>query len=222
MIGVYDYTVIATYASLASAVIGIFLSFQGMTFSALLCLIVSGVFDMFDGRIARTKKGRSLREKRFGIQIDSFCDLIAFGVLPAAIGGSLLPPQASGALFFPLIGASVLYVLCGVIRLTHYNICAEEALEEGTYTGEFTGLPITTAALIFPALYLLRYLSFFRSPLFVDLWTLVMLVTAALFISKFRLRKPGKTGVILMLVAGTLIIALNVVFRLVYGAISLV
>ena len=49
-----------------------------------------------------------------------------------------------------------------------------------------------------------------------------MLVTAALFISKFRLRKPGRTGVILMLVAGTLIIALNIVFRLVYGAISLV
>lgn len=220
MIGVYDYTVIATYASLASAVIGIFLSFQGMTFSALLCLIISGIFDMFDGRIARTKKDRSLREKRFGVQIDSFCDLIAFGVLPAAIGVSLLPQQASGFLFFPLIGASVLYILCGVIRLTHYNICAEESLEEGTYSGEFTGLPITTAALIFPTLYLFRYL--FRSPFFADLWTLAMLVTAALFVAKFRLRKPGTVGVIVMLVFGTLIVVLNIVLRLVYGAITLV
>ena len=41
---------------------------------------------MFDGKVARTKKDRTDFEKDNGIQLDSLSDLLAFGLLPAAIG----------------------------------------------------------------------------------------------------------------------------------------
>ena len=81
MIGVYDYTVLATYLSLAFGVSGILVAMNGSPYSALLCLMVSGLLDAFDGRIARTKKNRTEQEKRFGIQIDSLNDVVCFGVL---------------------------------------------------------------------------------------------------------------------------------------------
>ena len=71
MLGVYDYTVILTYISLLVSVGGMFFSVTGHLRLAVLCLAVSGLCDMFDGKIARTKKDRTEDEKRFGIQIDS-------------------------------------------------------------------------------------------------------------------------------------------------------
>lgn len=70
MIGFYDYTVILTYISFASSISGIFLATRGHFNWAIFCLAFSGLCDMFDGKIARTKKNRTEDEKRFGIQID--------------------------------------------------------------------------------------------------------------------------------------------------------
>ena len=89
MIGVYDYTVIATYLSLLFGLAGIYSASRGNLFAAILFLMLAGMLDAFDGRIARTKKNRTDTEKRFGIQIDSLNDLVCFGVLPAAIGTAM-------------------------------------------------------------------------------------------------------------------------------------
>lgn len=88
MIGVYDYTVIATYLSLLLGLAGIYSAAQNAPLAAMLYLMLAGLLDAFDGRIARTKANRTDAEKRFGIQIDSLNDLVCFGVLPAAIGWS--------------------------------------------------------------------------------------------------------------------------------------
>ena len=82
MLGVYDYTVILTYISLWISIGGMMLSLNGHLDLAVLCLALSGLCDMFDGKIARTKKDRTEIEKRFGIQIDSLCDIVCFGVGP--------------------------------------------------------------------------------------------------------------------------------------------
>ena len=63
MVGFYNYTVYLTYIGLVSAVTGIFYSFSGNIKAAVICLMVSGVCDMFDGKIARTKKDRTEAEK---------------------------------------------------------------------------------------------------------------------------------------------------------------
>ena len=85
MLGIYDYTVVLTYVSLMVSIGGMMLSVNGHLNLAVLCLAISGLCDMFDGKIARTKKDRTEEEKCFGIQIDSLCDIVCFGVGPAII-----------------------------------------------------------------------------------------------------------------------------------------
>ena len=70
-LGIYDYTVILTYISLGISVFGITRALEGDFKVAIFCLALSGLCDMFDGKIARTKKNRTDDEKNFGIQIDS-------------------------------------------------------------------------------------------------------------------------------------------------------
>lgn len=92
MIGFYDYTVILTYLSILSGTTGIILCLNGIghPYLGMFFLLFSGLCDTFDGKVARTKKNRTEKMKKFGIQIDSLSDLIAFGVLPACIGIALL------------------------------------------------------------------------------------------------------------------------------------
>lgn len=82
MIGFYDYTVVVTYISLVSSILGMFCAIDGRLTLAVSCLAFSGLCDMFDGKIARTKKNRTDDEKSFGIQIDSLCDIVCFGIFP--------------------------------------------------------------------------------------------------------------------------------------------
>ena len=89
MIGFYDYTVILTYLSLMSGTIGIMLCLNGMGIHALLCFSFSDCSDTFDEAVIN-KKDRTTQMKKFGIQIDSLSDLIAFGMLPACIGIAML------------------------------------------------------------------------------------------------------------------------------------
>ena len=81
LLGFYDYTVVLTYISLGISVFGITRALEGNFKIAIFCLALSGLCDMFDGKIARTKKNRTDDEKSFGIQIDS---LTATGQPPAA------------------------------------------------------------------------------------------------------------------------------------------
>ena len=87
MVGYYNYTVWLTYFSLICGSTGIAMCFvfPERPIFAVVCLLLSGFCDLFDGKVARTKKDRTEQEKSFGIQIDSLVDLVSFGVLPACI-----------------------------------------------------------------------------------------------------------------------------------------
>ena len=84
-IGVYDYTVVLTYIGLMFSVFGMTQAIHSDYKMAIFCLAMSGICDTFDGRIARTKKNRTEDEKSFGIQLDSLCDVVCFGIFPALI-----------------------------------------------------------------------------------------------------------------------------------------
>lgn len=138
MIGVYNYTVVLTYLSLLSASSGIMVSLwgKGHPFIGIFFLLLCGLFDAFDGKVARTKQDRTENEKKFGVQIDSLSDLVAFGVLPACIGASLIKNELflkkvapSGApiwlgklLYGLLFACLILYVLAALIRLAYFNV----------------------------------------------------------------------------------------------------
>ncbi len=120
MLGFYDYTVVLTYISLAISVAGMTRAFEGDFKVAILCLAMSGLCDMFDGKIARTKKNRTEDEKKFGIQIDSLCDVVCFGVFPAIICYCL------GMNRIPGIMILCLYCVASVIRLGYFNVMEEK------------------------------------------------------------------------------------------------
>ncbi len=206
LIGYYNYTVIATYAALTSGIFGIFSAFEGKTFFAVICLMVSGILDMFDGRIAATKE-RSDDEKKFGIQIDSLCDLVSFGVLPAAIGYSLGLDNPWFMLLFTL------FVLNAKIRLAFFNVDEMKRQNETTEKRKFyTGLPVTMSAAIFPTIYV--FASPFGDTALSIVYAAFLLICAVLFVVKVKLPKAGTKMMIAFLVLGVAMIACLVAFRM--------
>lgn len=115
-IGVYDYTVVLTYIGLMSSIFGIVQAIHGDFKTAIFCLAFSGICDAFDGRIARSKKDRTEDEKAFGIQLDSLCDVICFGVFPALLCYNL---GVRGKLGMTIV---FFYCICAVIRLSFFNV----------------------------------------------------------------------------------------------------
>ena len=217
MIGFYDYTVILTYLSLLSAGAGIIISLSGTghpyigTFFLLFC----GLCDAFDGRVARTKDNRTDMEKAFGIQIDSLSDLVAFGVLPACIGSAMIRTSSVlQALFVPhhfdalhvlhwvFNALLVLYILAALIRLAYFNVTEEERQKtEGGPRKYYLGLPVTSAALIFPAVMMMQYML----PMDISvIYFPVILVTGLLFITPIKVPKPGLKGILIMIGIGLL------------------
>ena len=154
-IGFYDYTVILTYISLASGLVGLVQASKGNVLFAVLCIIFSGICDMFDGVVARSKKNRTSDQKNFGIQIDSLVDVIAFGVVPAGVYYACGVNSTLG------IAILVFYVLCGVIRLGFFNVLETKRQanpEEDACLKEFRGMPITFSAIITPIVCAVAYI----------------------------------------------------------------
>lgn len=194
MIGVYDYTVIATYLSLVLGLGGIYASMQGATLGAILCLMLSGLLDAFDGRIARTKKNRTETEKRFGIQIDSLNDLVCFGVLPAALGVSI---EGEKTWF---LATMAFFVLCGLIRLAYFNVMEEERQDGTSAVRKFyLGVPITSAAFVSPFFYLLSLYTSIPAQIS---YACGLFLLGVLFIAPVRVTKPKLPGIIVMSLFG--------------------
>ena len=203
MIGFYDYTVILTYMSLASAVSGMACAFSGHPIWATLCLLFCGLCDMFDGKVARTKKNRTDDEKAFGVQLDSLCDVICFGIFPAIICYLL---GVRGVLGVILV---MFYCLCAVIRLAFFNVLeAKRQANEGGATKVYRGLPVTSIAFILPLAFWLQFII--PELAFMILLHAILLVVGFLFILDFPLRKPGlKTIISLSLV---LVFTVGIIF----------
>ena len=152
-IGFYNYTVVLTYLSLVSSMIGIKMAFDGQFFLSMACLAISGICDMFDGVVARTKKDRTADQKNFGIQLDSLCDVVCFGVFPAIF------MYLNGVDSIFGIAALIWFVLCAVIRLAFFNVLEiNRQRTEGGATKSYHGLPVTSVAIILPLFFLLQYI----------------------------------------------------------------
>lgn len=200
MIGVYDYTVIATYLSLLFGLAGIYSASRGNLFAAILFLMLAGLLDAFDGRIARTKKNRTDTEKRFGIQIDSLNDLVCFGVLPAAIG------TAMGCTAIWFLTTMAFFTLCALIRLAYFNVMEEERQEGTSEVRKFyLGVPVTSAAFVVPAYYLL---SLYGGLTDYIVYAIGLFVLGVAFIAPVRVTKPGLKGILFMGLLGIAELAL--------------
>jgi len=228
MNGIYDYTVILTYLSVFSAGLGILVSLTGggHPYIGVFFLMLCGLFDAFDGKVARTKKNRSDYAKRFGIQIDSLTDILSFGVLPMSVGTALIRVSPLLKEFFTssienskefvnalvLYAVMLLYLLAALVRLAHYNVTEEirQDTEEGNRK-YFEGLPVTSSAIVFPTVLLIQYLT--ENDITI-LFFIVMLAMAFAFVSKFKIPKPGTRGILIMVGIGLIeFIALLIAIR---------
>jgi CDP-diacylglycerol--serine O-phosphatidyltransferase len=106
---------------------------NGKFVPAAYAIIIAGIFDNLDGKIARVTRTTS----QFGIEFDSLADLVSFGVAPGLIiyQWALSPLGRIGWL------AAFLFVVCGALRLARFNT------QVGTVSSDhFMGLPIPAAA----------------------------------------------------------------------------
>ena len=181
LIGYYNPSVILTYIGLAASIVGITFALQGNIQVATMLIMVSSVCDMFDGAVARKVK-RNEEEKRFGIQIDSLCDLSCFGIFPAIIGWGL------GIRGWIGIVGMVFFVLCGVIRLAYFNVQEEIRQQQTASRREYyQGLPITTSGALAP-LCLMGTLA--AGGNFQIVYTIFLFVVGAMFVIDFPVKKP--------------------------------
>jgi len=110
-------------------------SMNGQFGWAAAAIFLASIFDILDGRVARLTKGTS----EFGVQYDSLCDCVSFGVAPAFL------MYQYGLLELGRIGwvACFMFMACGALRLARFNVLSSI----GKASGDFTGLPIPMAAI---------------------------------------------------------------------------
>lgn len=129
-------------------------------------ILLAAIFDMMDGRVARKYNSAS----RFGIEYDSLCDLVSFGVAPALVT-YLWMFQNLGRLGWVIC---FLYVACAALRLGRFNVQAASVESK-----HFQGLPVPMAAMLICGMILLwkgQDVSTVFVPFFVNLRTQVLVL----------------------------------------------
>jgi CDP-diacylglycerol--serine O-phosphatidyltransferase len=139
--GIYILPNTVTLCGLFCGFYAIMASFKGQQVYGAWAVLVAVIFDGLDGWVARVTHTTT----RFGIELDSLSDLVAFGVAPAVLiyGWGL---HGFGRIGW---GASFFYVICGALRLARYNVQMGS-----TESKAFTGLPIPGAAVMISTLIL--------------------------------------------------------------------
>lgn len=186
-IGCFNKSVILTYIGMILSITGTFnLLINGSMDISIICLILAGICDLFDGAIARKCK-RNDTQKKFGIQLDSLVDTFSFVIYPCILLFYLWKTTSIVYIF-----VSAIYIICGITRLAWFNSNVEDFKEK------FQGLPVTYAALIIPILYLI-----FRKTMIMNLiMPIAYCLIAFLFILDFKMKKPkGKWYIIFGLLA---------------------
>ena len=158
-----------TAAALCSGLTGIRFAVSGEWKFAVLAVIVAGVLDGIDGRIARLLKAQS----RFGAELDSLADNVSFGVAPALI------------LFMwslqdlPRVGwfAGLAFAVCMALRLARFNARIDVDDQPHKSAGFLTGVPAPVGAgLAFLPVYLWLEtgIEAFRNPVYMAIWLVVI------------------------------------------------
>jgi CDP-diacylglycerol--serine O-phosphatidyltransferase len=193
--GVYLVPNMITTAGLFCGIFAIVQVMQGHYPKAALAVLAAQVFDMLDGRVARMTNTSS----RFGIEYDSLCDLVSFGVAPGLLiyRWALIPWGAWGWL------AIALYVTCSALRLARFNVLVGDATP-----GSFTGLPVPAASATLASVVLMyRYVGHSGLPdkhiaLLLTTYVLAALMVSNIPYPSFKNLKLHRRQPLWLLVAG--------------------
>lgn len=189
-----------TLANLFLGIWAIVAAARGQFTTAAWLIVLAGVADMVDGRVARITQTGS----RFGAELDSLVDAISFGVAPAIVIYHIYLIDGSWGWI-----ASFFYVAAAVVRLARFNI--EQA---GEAKVAFHGLPSPSAGMTLATFYPFSQTGFFQTYLSGLYWPTIivglMLTLGALMMShvlypvvpKFGFRTwKGRLTLVLMVVS---------------------
>jgi archaetidylserine synthase len=132
---------ICSLVGLLCAVLSMYFSILGNFPAAMIGMLWAVFFDWGDGIIARKIKNRTDQQRAFGGQLDSFIDIVSFGICPAVL---LLSYGSFGWLFLP--GAFII-VATSAIRLSYFNIFG--LVDNSTYVGLALDNNVLILALVF-------------------------------------------------------------------------
>ncbi len=142
--GVYILPNTITLCGMFSGFFAIIAAINGNFIYAAWAIVLANVFDGLDGWIARLTNTTT----RFGIELDSLSDLVAFGVAP-----SVLMYKWTLASFGRLGWAvAFLFVACGALRLARFNV---QTGAPGSKS--FKGMPIPAAATVLASIVIFYY-----------------------------------------------------------------
>ncbi len=136
-------------------------------------ILLAGLVDRYDGRIARFLNVSS----DLGKELDSLADLVSFGVAPSILVFILFNLESfgpNGLLGFIIL---LLFPICGAYRLARFNTT--------DFDGAFTGVPITIVG-CFMAIFSLLNLKV-TTPIY--LAVILMIIGSYLMVSKIKLKK---------------------------------
>ena len=173
-----------TAAALCAGLTGIRFAVVGDWRMAMLCVVLAGVLDAMDGRIARLLNAQS----RFGAELDSLADSASFGMAPAIILYLWVLQD------LPRFGwlAALAYAICCALRLARFNAQIDADEQPHKSAGYLTGIPAPVGAgLVFlPVfLWLATGNDAFRQPLLAAIWAALI---AFLMISSIATLSWGK------------------------------
>ena len=170
-----------TLGNLFSGSIGIINLITGNYKIAVVCVIISLIFDFFDGFVARAVKSNS----ELGVQLDSLADMVSFGLLPGVVMYKALEPFGNQLLGielpFNISYLGLFITLFSCLRLAIFNLDDEQ-------TYYFKGLNTPSNTMLIFGL----YFAFLETGSFKILFESAPLLLAITFISSFLLVSPVK------------------------------
>lgn len=201
VIGYYNLANFVTLTGLVCAVLACFVAASGNFFLSMLCLSLAALCDATDGRIARANPSATKRSRFYGVQLDSLCDMVSFGVVPCMIAYLMGYNGVIDIILYLLFG------VCGATRLANFN--TEAAVDSADLKmNHFTGVPIPFSAMILPLLVIVHMLAGHLALLF----RIAFLVVGLGYILRVRIPKPsGKAQLIMGVYMLACVIALLVI-----------
>lgn len=195
-----------TAAALCSGLTGIRFAISGDFEKSVAAVILAGVLDGIDGRMARLLKAQT----RFGAELDSLADAISFGVAPALIVYLWILQDLRS---FGWIAALAFAISC-VLRLARFNAQIDSPDMPHKEAGFLTGVPAPVGAgLAFLPIYLwiVSGSEMFRSPVGVSIWLLAiafLLISGLPTLSWTKMRPRKSIRLVVIAAAGLLFAAL--------------
>ncbi|WP_127836516.1 CDP-diacylglycerol--serine O-phosphatidyltransferase [Clostridium prolinivorans] len=159
-----------TFSNLACGILSLLCTFNGNYKWSCLFIIIAGLIDRYDGRVARFLKVSS----ELGKELDSLADLVSFGVAPSILVFNLYNFINLGIMGYILV---LIFPIAGAYRLARYN--------STPFNNIFTGIPITIAGSAL-ALYCFITLKNTNNSM---LAIIILLILSYLMVSKLQIKK---------------------------------